>query len=76
MNKINSKEGSKTSQDIDSKEGNKQIKIKKTPSQPAKTYPLGHIIQSNNSNLYYKVSQRKDGVYFWKRVNDPQTIIL
>jgi len=78
VNKIYGKEGSsKISQDIDSKEEvNKQIKIKKTPSQPAKTYPLGQIIQSNNSNLYYKVSQRKDGVYFWKRVNGPQTMIV
>ena len=45
-----------------------KIKTKNTPDQPkSKTYPIGTVIKSNNSNFYYKVSQRKDGVYFLEK---------
>ena len=53
-----------------------KIKTKNTPDQPAKTYPIGTVIKSNNSDFYYMVSQRKDSVYFWKKVSPPVLTVV
>ena len=51
------------------KETVKEKKIKQTPSHPAKSFKLNHVEKSQTNNQFYKVCQKKNGVFYWKKLN-------